>query len=163
MSRLQAFPFPNPLSRGAQIRFSNWHFLSRPPWLDGGQAAMSSTWASCWETNGCCRVQQSDAGQLPEHRVFLLFAAQHTLLATVKGRAVLPARECFFFFVLHSRSSPQIGLYVQIDCIPCRRPMANRHCCHYPSFSRKCPTGLDLTVQKPDCSRDAPMRGFPEE
>lgn len=58
---------------------------------------MSSTWASCWETNGCCRVQQSDAGQLPEHRVFLLFAAQHTLLATVKGRAVLPARECFFF------------------------------------------------------------------
>lgn len=55
---------------------------------------MASTWVNCWETNDCWRVR--DVGQLVEHRVFLLFAAQHTLLATLKGRAVLLAGERVF-------------------------------------------------------------------
>lgn len=99
-------------------------------------------------------------GQLPACRAFLLSAAQRTLLTMVKGRAVLPASQCVFHVTQQDLPS---------NCPLCSNQLhpvqtsGKLSLLPLDDFSRNCPTGLDLTVHSPVCSRGVPMKGFPED
>lgn len=72
---------------------------------------------------------------------------------------------CYWVGVLYYTGGSRLrqAFFVQIDCIPYRRAVAICLCYRCPKFSRNCPMGLDLAVQDPACSRDAPIRGSPED
>lgn len=64
--------------------------------------------------------------------------------------------------MLHSRISPQTGLFCSNRLHPIQKTSDNLSLLPLPDVSRNYPMGLDLTVQNPTCGRDFPMRGSPE-
>lgn len=100
---------------------------------------------------GSCRVP--GMGLLPSSRVFFPSAVVKGWLSSllVSGG-----------FMLHSRISPQTGLFCSNRLHPIQKTSDNLSLLPLPDVSRNCPMGLDLTVQDPTCGRDFPMRGSPE-
>lgn len=100
-------------------------------------------------------------GQLPARRAFLLSAVQRMLLTMVKGRAVLPASQCFFHVTQQDLPSNWPLCSNRLHAV--QKTSGKLSLLPLDDFSRNRPTGLDLTVHNPVCSRGVPMREFPED